>query len=131
MHSGRPYGEWLRTAGFWLVFVWFLLGGIGHFVWTEAMAGAMPPYVPFPREVVLATGVCELAGAFGLLFERLRRVAGLALMVFTVCVTPVHVEMLLHAERYPELGAAALWGRLLFQPVFVWIIWVATKARAA
>ena len=49
-----------------LVFVWFFFGGIGHFVFTDAFTSIVPPYVPFPREIVLATGVCEIAGALAL-----------------------------------------------------------------
>lgn len=119
-----------RGAALALVFVWFLLGGIGHFVLTDAFTSVVPPYVPYPREMVLATGVFEIAGALALLVKRLRRIAGLGLIALTVCVTPVHVQMLIDAERY-AIGAPALWARLLFQPVYVFIIWFATWARPA
>lgn len=116
-----------RLAGLVVVFAWFMLGGVGHFALTEMFTSVAPPYVPYPREVVWATGICEIVGALALLSTRLRRVAGLALIVFAICVTPVHVEMLLHPERYPKLGEAVLWLRLLAQPVLIWIIWVVTK----
>jgi hypothetical protein len=35
--------------------------------------------------------------------------------------------MLQHASRYPQFGPAVLWGRLLFQFVYIAIIWFATK----
>jgi uncharacterized membrane protein len=60
----------------------------------------------------------------------LRRLAGLALIAFTVCVTPVHIEMLPESERYPQLGETVLWLRLAFQPVLIWVVWGATKPRA-
>ncbi|MBK6702528.1 MAG: hypothetical protein IPG56_01335 [Caulobacteraceae bacterium] len=43
------------------------------------------------------------------------------------CVTPANLEMALHAERYPAIGAGALWLRMAFQPVLIWIIWWATR----
>lgn len=126
----RSRNGW-RIAGLALVFVWFFLGGIGHFVFTDAFTSIVPPYVSFPREVVLATGVCEIAGALALLVPRLRSLAGLALIALTVCVTPVHIEMLIHADSYRALGLPVLWARLLFQPVFVCIVWASTQVRPA
>lgn len=107
-----------------------MAGGIGHFVLTDAFTSIVPPYVPYPREMVLATGLFEIAGALGLLVKRLRPLAGWGLIVLTICVTPANIEMLIHAERY-AIGAPALWARLMFQPVFVWIIWFATLSRPA
>lgn len=119
-----------RIVGLALIFVWFFVGGIGHFVATDTYVSVVPPYVLFPRQVVWATGVCEIVGALALLTPRLRRLAGLALMALTICVTPVHIDMLQHAERYAAIGTPALWLRLLFQPVLIWIIWVVTKPQA-
>ncbi len=129
--SRPPRNRW-RTAGLVFVLLWFLLGGAGHFVLTKMFTSIVPPYVPFPKEFVLFTGACEIAGAFALLVPQLRRMAGLALIALTVCVTPVHIDMLVRAGDVGPLGLAALWARLLFQPVFIWITWVATQpARSA
>lgn len=114
-----------RSAALALVFVWFLLGGIGHFVLTDAFTSVVPPYIPYPRLVVLATGAFEIVAALALLRRASRERVGWALMAFTICVTPVHIDMLINADRH-AIGAPALWARLLFQPVYVWIIWVAT-----
>lgn len=116
-----------RRAGLALVFIWFFFGGLGHFVGLDAYTRVVPPWVPFPREVTLASGVCDIAGAFGIVWTRTRRIAGYALMLYCVCVTPVHIEMLQYAERYASIGLPALWARLLFQPVLIWIIWRCTR----
>jgi uncharacterized membrane protein len=128
--SSAAIGDIARMAGFLLVFIWFFAGGIAHFLYTEVFASVVPPYVPYPREIVLATGLCEIAGALALLTHRLRYVAGLALMAFAVCVTPVHIEMLRHADRYQSIGAPLLWLRLFLQPVLIWIIWSVCIPRA-
>ena len=90
----------------------------------------MPPYIPWPRAVALLSGIFEIAAALALLSPRLRRPAGLALMLFIVAVTPVHIEMLREPERYAFVGTPLLWARLLFQPVLVWIVWAATRPPA-
>lgn len=114
-----------------LVVVWFLLGGIGHFVLTDMFTSIVPHYVPFPREMVYLTGVLEIAGALALLYKPWRHIAGLFLIALTICVTPVHIQMLIEADKYQGFGPAVLWGRLLFQPVLVWIIWASTRRRTA
>ena len=119
-----------RLAGLAFVFVWFFLGGVGHFVLTDMFVSVTPTYVPMPREVVLATGACEIVGALALLYPPLRWPAGLALILLTICVTPVHIEMLRHARQYRALGLPVLWGRLLFQPVFATLIWASSRPPA-
>ncbi len=114
-----------------LVVVWFAVGGIGHFVLTNMFTSVVPPYVPFPRELVYFTGVCEIAGAFAVLYKPLRHIAGWCLIALTICVTPVHIQMLVEADKHASLGPVVLWARLLFQPVFIWIIWASTRRRSA
>jgi len=127
MTTPTPFRFTWRLAGLGFVFVWFLLGGVGHFVMTDLFVSVTPAYVPTPREVVLTTGVCEIAGALGLCYRPLRRSAGLALILFTLCVTPVHIEMLRHADRYRSLGDGVLWGRMILQPIFAFIVWWSTR----
>jgi uncharacterized membrane protein len=116
-----------HRLGVGFVFLWFALGGVGHFVFTDAVASIVPAFVPFPRFWVLLTGAFEIAGACALLMgPGWRSAAGLALVALTICVTPANVEMLLHAERY-RVGAPLLWARLAFQPILIWIIWRSTR----
>ena len=125
--AAAPRDNLWRISGRALVFVWFFLGGIGHFVLTKTFVSVVPPYVPFPLEMVYFTGVCEIAGALALLYRPLRRIAGLCLIALTICVTPVHIQMLIEAEKYRALGPIVLWARLLMQPILIWIIWNVTK----
>lgn len=85
-------------------------------------ARIVPSYVPWPRAVVLATGVCEIIAALALLQPRLRPPVGWALIAFAICVTPVHIDMLRNQSRY-EIAPALLWLRLALQPVLIWIVW--------
>ena len=96
-----------------VVFLWFLIGGLAHFVAAETEVRLVPPYIPWPHAAVAVSGVFELLGAWGLLFAVTRRASGLGLFALTVLVTPVHVYML----QRPELFAVPYWALVLRLPV--------------
>ena len=104
-----------RLAGLTFVFLWFLIGGIAHFVAAETEVRLVPPYIPWPYVAVWLSGVFELLGAGGLLFAATRRAAGIGLFALTMLVTPVHVYML----QQPQLFAVPYWLLLLRLPVQV------------
>ena len=96
--------------------------GVVHLVAADAMLPLMPDWVPQPRLVILATGLCELAGAVGLLTHRFRRAAAIGLALYAVCVYPANLK---HAFDHIHIaGLPDSWWyhgpRLAFQPVFVW-----------
>lgn len=104
-----------RFAGLVVVFLWFLIGGIGHFVATDAEMRIVPPIFPWPRAVVLVSGALELLGAGALLWQPTRRAAGIGLFVLTIAVTPAHIYML----QQPELFDVPYWALVLRVPVQV------------
>lgn len=89
----------------------------------------MPPYVPWPLVMVYLSGAAEVAGGIGLLIPALRRSAALGLVALLIAVFPANVYM---ATNPADAGAAAfsqaaLWGRLLLQPIFIWWVLWCTK----
>lgn len=120
----------LRRAGLAFVFLWFFFGGLAHFFFTETEMRIVPPWVPWPRAVVLASGVFELLGAAGLLWRRTRRAAGWGLFALTIAVTPANVYMLQQAEQF---AAAPYWALVLRLPLQVallaLIVWSTAPAR--
>jgi uncharacterized membrane protein len=120
-----------RRFGLGFVFLWFLIGGLAHFVATDIEVRLVPPYIPWPLAAVWGSGAFELLGALGLLFTATRRVAGIGLFALTVCVTPVHIYML----QRPDLFAVPYWALVLRLPLqaalLALIAWSTfTKARA-
>lgn len=120
----------LRRAGLAFVFLWFFLGGLAHFFLTETEMRIVPPWVPWPRAVVLASGVFELLGAAGLLWRRTRRAAGWGLFALTIAVTPANVYMLQQAEQFAAVPYWALVLRLPLQvALLALIVWSTAPAR--
>ena len=95
------------------VVLWFLIGGIAHFTATQLEMRIVPPYIPWPRAVVLVSGVFELLGAIGLLYSPTQRAAGVGLFALTIAVTPAHIYML----QRPELFAVPYWALILRLPL--------------
>ncbi len=122
--------RWQRVA-FWFVFCWFLLGGIAHFALTDLEARIVPPLIPEAHDVVLVTGILELAGAFGLLLPWTRRAAGWGLVLLTLAVTPANVYMLQIHDQFPNVPVWLLWLRLPLQLVLLWLIVWASRWRRA
>ena len=96
--------------------------GVLHMRAPAAFLPIMPAMVPFPLTVVVLTGVCELAGAAGLLIPRTRKAAGVALALYAACVYPANIYHALAHRHAPPLPDSWWYHgpRLLFQPVFVW-----------
>ena len=106
----------------WLMTAFYAAAGIVHLRSPDAFLPIVPDWVPAARDVVLVTGVCELAGAAGLVIPPLRKLAGAMLALYAVCVFPANLK---HAFYDVQLaGLPTTWAyhapRLALQPVLVW-----------
>ena len=73
-----------------------LFTSVAHFnSLRHDLARMIPPGVPSPMGMVYFTGLCEIAGAIGLLVPRTRRAAAVALIVFFLAILPANI----HAAR--------------------------------
>jgi len=99
------------------------LAGVDHLANPERYLPMLPDIFPRKLEIVLFTGLCEIAGGIGLVVPRLRRIAGVLLAVYFVCVFPANIKNAI-------TGGAGLtglpeqewyyWARLAFQPLVIW-----------
>ncbi len=112
----------LRAILRWLLIAAFLFAGYMHVTKPGVFLAIMPGWVPLPQATVVATGWCEIAGAAGLMVPRLRRVAGIMLALYSLCVFPANIKHALDYAHHHGLGAGWLYHapRLLFQPVIIW-----------
>ncbi len=115
-----------KSGARWLLAAIYLVAGLLHLGVPHVFLRVTPDWVLFPREIVLATGVCEIAGALGLMTRRFRWWAGVMLALYAVCVFPANIK---HAMIDLSSGTGlSLWyhvPRLLAQPLIVlWTLWV-------
>ena len=77
-----------RTRCRVLLAVFYGVAGILHIAIPEPFLTITPAWVPQAEAVILLTGLCEIAGAIGLLVPPLRRYAAIGLALYAVCVSP-------------------------------------------
>lgn len=100
--------------------------GYKHLTAPDALIAITPAWVPFPEHVVLATGWAEIAGAIGLLIPKLRKAAGIGLVLHALCVWPANFnhwwnDIAFGDTRLPDWYHAV---RLPLQiPIIWWTLW--------
>ncbi|MFC4290825.1 DoxX family protein [Sphingorhabdus arenilitoris] len=110
---------------FWriILVIFYLLAGIAHLRSPAGFLAITPPWVPYPAEVVMVTGIAEIAGATGLMIGRFRYAAGIGLALYALCVWPANIH---HMVNNIEVAGqvAPLWyhvPRMIAQPFIIWL----------
>jgi len=111
-----------RSIGSWVVIGLFLTSGVLHLVNPAAFLWLMPPFLPFPLELVVVSGVAELVAALGLLFGY--RWAPLVTVIVLVGVWPANWWYALDLLASGDTVMAVLaWLRLPLQIPLIWWAW--------
>lgn len=122
MPSQQNEPPWLKLVRYSLV-AFYLVAGTAHIAFPAPFLAITPAWVPNPKLTIFATGLCELAGAIGLLTQRFRRAAGIALAVYAACVLPANIKHALNSLSATNVSDAA-WVyhviRLSVQPLIIW-----------
>jgi len=110
------------ASGFWIV------GGAMHFVIPKQYEAIVPALLSkWRKELVIASGIAEMAGGALILPEGTRKAGRWLSLATLAAVYPANIEMALRPARYPKIPRAALWARLPLQFVFGWITWRGTE----
>lgn len=115
-----------------LLALFFVIAGVLHFVFMPNYMSVMPPWLPWPRTLVIVSGLCEIAGGFGVLWSATRVWAGYGLIALCVAVLPANVQMLMDAQaaHASSVWIGLLWLRLPLQALLMLWIWRATRRVA-
>lgn len=100
----------------------FLVAGVEHLRNPQPFLDIMPPMLPFPRELVALSGLCEMAGGAGLLLPRTRKWAAWGLVALLVAVFPANVYAAFAGMHIGDWNAPKwmLWARLPLQLPLIW-----------
>lgn len=110
----------------------FVPSALGPMPSHHDLVAMVPPFVPFPRLAVYATGVLELLGAAGLVREATRPMAGLGLAALFVLMLPANIHAAVEQIPFNGEPATPLWFRIPEQMIFIAVaLWAYAPARAA
>ena len=111
----------IAAAAFWV------FAGAMHFVIPRQYEAIVPPSLArWKKEVVVASGIAEIAGGVAIVPGRTRHGARWWLLATLVAVYPANIHMAVNSKDFERIPAPALWARLPFQFLFGWLTWRAT-----
>lgn len=118
--AGIPaFASWQVSARDALA-VMLIVTGVSHFTFMKKdFVRMMPPSIPWPLAMVYFTGVCEIAGAIGLLLPEFRRAAAYALIAFFAAVLPANIHAARAGVTLRGKPATSLWVRIPMQILFI------------
>jgi uncharacterized membrane protein len=112
-----------------VIAAFLLFGFVLHVRATDKLVAITPDWVPFPREVVLATGILELVLAAALLVPSLRKASGILIALYVLAVWPANIKHAFDPVVVPPIPDSWWYHapRLALQPVIAW--WALFAAR--
>lgn len=112
-----------RRIGALIVAAMFLASGVLHVVNPSAFMWLMPPWLPLQTELIVISGVMELAAAVGLIFKL--RWAPLLTVLTLLAVWPANWWFAIDSlTNNPDIALIA-WLRLPLQLPLLWWAWKA------
>jgi uncharacterized membrane protein len=104
--------------------LFWMFAGTMHFVIPRQYEAIVPPSVArWRKELVVASGIAEIAGGAAILPDASRRGARWWLLATLLAVYPANIHMAVNAKDFPKIPAAALWARLPVQGLFALLTW--------
>jgi uncharacterized membrane protein len=114
---------WVSSGRFALSTM-FAFTAVSHFApIRKDLIAMVPPVLPHPALLVLATGILEVAGAIGLLIEVTRPWAAWGLIALLVAMFPANVSAARRGIRLRGRPVSPLWIRAPMQVLFVVWAW--------
>lgn len=105
----------------------YVIAGVNHFWHPGFYVGIMPAWFPAPLFWVQVSGVAEVLLGVGVCVEQTRRAAAWLIVAMLAVFLIVHVDMIVHAERFPDLSPIALWVRVVLQAPLMYWAWRYTR----
>ena len=112
----------------WLILVFFMAGGVAHFLFVDDFAAIVPPVLPYPKWIVWATGLFELIIAPLIFVLSLRVKVGRIMALYCLAVLPANIYQLFTEVNANGLttDTTMLWLRIPLQFVLIGAILWAT-----
>jgi uncharacterized membrane protein len=106
----------------------FIGAGSLHFIIPQTYVRIMPPYIPAHEAMVKISGICEMLGGVGLLFDPpIRTLAAWGLVALLIAVMPANIYMATNHGSFSDIPVWVLYLRLPLQLPLIWWAWLYTR----
>jgi uncharacterized membrane protein len=113
------FSTW-HVSSLWGLVVMLLFTASAHFTaMKDDLIKMVPQQFPYPRQIVLITGILEILGAIGLLIPFTRLAAGICLAALFVAMVPANINAARKAIPLRGQTATPLWFRIPMQALFI------------
>ncbi|WP_182871319.1 DoxX family protein [Rhodopirellula sp. JC639] len=113
----------IKQISKFLLAIFMISAGTMHFVNPEFFLKIMPPYLPFHKELVLVSGVCEILLGLLLLIQKCSRLAAWGIIALLIAVFPANIYLYQHQEILPALPVVHLLRLPLQGVLILWAYW--------
>ena len=110
----------------WVMGGFYILNGLNHFFNADAYIAIMPAYLPWHSQLVVLSGVAEIAVGAGVLIPATRVTAAWGVILLLILIFPANLYVAMNGLPYlgDEPNTALNWVRLPFQLVLIaWAYW--------
>jgi uncharacterized membrane protein len=119
----------VKQALRFLLAAFIVTAGVLHFANPIPFVKIVPPYLPYPLELVYISGFFEILGGIGLLIPMVSQAAAWGLIALFIAVFPANINMAvnqIHLDGIPD-SPFLYWARLPLQAVLILWAWWYTK----
>ncbi len=117
----------MKDLSLYLMALLYIGAGILHFIRPNVFMSIIPPWLPFPKFLVLASGACELVFGVLLLPTATRPITAWLIIALLIAVFPANVQMALQFTEQHRVGWWLTWLRLPLQGLLIWWAYTFTK----
>jgi uncharacterized membrane protein len=122
------FAIWQESTQFGLALM-FVFTASAHFSkMKQDIINMVLPAFPFPKQIVLITGVLEIAGVVGILIPSLRSLAGICLVILMAAMFPGNIHAAKEKVLLRGKPPTPLWLRFPMQLVFMALTWWSTQS---
>ena len=110
----------MKAFSLYVMSLFYVVAGVLHFMRPGVYLKIMPTWVPYPLELVYASGVCEVLFGALLLFPATRPLGAWLIILLLAAIFPANIQM---AITYYQKYDSYLWLAILRLPLQFLLIW--------
>ena len=118
----------IKTSARLATILMFVMIGIMHLINPSALTYMIEGFLPYPKLLVIISGISEIILGLGLWWERSRKISAWLLIVQLIMMFPANINVAVNNLSAPgglPSEAWYTWSRLAFQPLYIlWVYWV-------